>query len=157
MGKINLSGYVDSSIVDGPGVRFAIYTQGCMHHCEGCHNPKTWATEDNIVYDIDKLIELVEDQSLGKSVTLTGGDPLFQIDSTIELASKLKAKGYNIWLYTGYTLEQIKSNQKLSGILNHIDVLVDGKFVEELKDFNLEYRGSSNQKIIKSEDFKASF
>lgn len=153
MGKINLSGYVDSSIVDGPGVRFAIYTQGCKHHCEGCHNPKTWATDDNIVYDIDKLIELVEDQSLGKSVTLTGGDPLYQIDSTIELASKLKAKGYNIWLYTGYTLEQIKNNQKLSGILKYIDVLVDGKFVEDLKDFNLEYRGSSNQKIIKSENF----
>lgn len=153
MGKINLSGFVDSSIVDGPGVRFAIYTQGCKHHCEGCHNPKTWSTEPNIIYDIDELVTFVEEESLSKNVTLTGGDPLLQIDSTLELAQKLKAKGYNIWLYTGYTLEQIKSNQKLSLILEFIDTLVDGKFVDELKDFKLEYRGSSNQRIIKSDQF----
>lgn len=153
MGKINLSGFIDSSIVDGPGVRFAIYTQGCKHQCAGCHNPNTWSTDDNLVYDIDQLIELVEAESLGKYVTLTGGDPLLQIDSTVELASKLKAKGYNIWLYTGYTLEQIKANQKLSPILEYIDTLVDGKFVNELKDFKLEYRGSSNQRIIKADQF----
>lgn len=153
MGKINLSGYIDSSIVDGPGVRFAIYTQGCKHACPGCHNAETWSTADNLVYEIDDLIKLVEDECLGKSVTLSGGDPLLQIDSTLELAEKLKARGYNIWLYTGYTFEQVKTNKKLAPILNWIDVLVDGKFELELKDFSLEYRGSSNQRIIKSEDF----
>lgn len=153
MGKINLSGVVDSSIVDGPGVRFAIYTQGCKHQCEGCHNPITWSTDDNLITDIDELVARVEAESLGKNVTLSGGDPLLQIDSSIELAQKLKAKGYNIWLYTGYTLDQIKNNQKLKPILEYIDVLVDGKFVQELKDFNLEYRGSSNQNIVNSEEF----
>lgn len=153
MGKINLSGYIDSSIVDGPGVRFAIYTQGCMHKCKGCHNAETWSCDENELYDIDQLIDVVEAESLGKNITLSGGDPLLQIDSTIELASKLKAKEYNIWLYTGYTIDQIKANQKLAPILNWIDVLVDGKFEQELKDFNLDYRGSSNQRIIKKDQF----
>lgn len=153
MGKINLSGYIDSSIVDGPGIRFAVYTQGCMHKCKGCHNSETWSCEDNQLFDIDQLIEIIEAESFGKSVTLSGGDPLLQIDSTIELAQKLKVLGYDIWLYTGYQLEQIKSNKKLSAILNYIDVLVDGKFEQELKDYSLEYRGSSNQNIIKKTDF----
>ncbi len=148
MGKINLSGYIDSSIVDGPGVRFAIYTQGCIHQCPGCHNPKTWDCETNQEFDIDQLIQIIEDESLGNKVTVSGGDPLLQFTSTYELCTKLKAKGYDIWLYTGYTLEEIENEDKLAPILNVIDTLVDGRFEADLKDFNLEYRGSSNQRII---------
>lgn len=149
MGKINLSGYIDSSIVDGPGVRFAVYTQGCAHHCPGCHNPDTWSTKTNMLMEIDDLIQIIEDESLGKNVTISGGDPLLQIEQTIELATKLKSKGYNIWLYTGYTYEQIQENNRLAPILKIIDVLVDGRFEQDKKDFELEYRGSSNQNIIK--------
>ncbi|WOO89425.1 anaerobic ribonucleoside-triphosphate reductase activating protein [Mollicutes bacterium LVI A0075] len=148
MGKINLSGLVDSSIVDGPGVRFAIYTQGCAHGCIGCHNRDTWSTKINQLYDIDQLVKHIEDESLSKNVTLTGGDPLLQIDASYELCKKLKAKDYNIWLYTGYTIEQIEANQSLSSILEVVDCIVDGRFEQDLKDFSLDYRGSSNQRII---------
>lgn len=148
MAKINLSGYIDSSIVDGPGVRFAVYTQGCIHKCAGCHNPKTWCETPNEVIEIDQLIEIINNESLGKSVTISGGDPLVQIDSTYELCSKLKVQGYNIWLYTGFTIEQIQADESLSRIISVTDVIVDGKFDLELKDYKLEYRGSSNQRII---------
>lgn len=149
MGKINLSGYIDSSIVDGPGVRFAVYTQGCIHHCPGCHNPDTWSEKTNKLMEIDDLIQVIEAESLGKNVTISGGDPLLQIEQTVELATKLKSKGFNIWLYTGYTYEQIQTNNSLAPILDTIDVLVDGKFEQDKKNFELEYRGSSNQNIIK--------
>lgn len=148
MGKINLSGYVDSSIVDGDGVRFAVYTQGCMHHCPGCHNPDTWNFKKNKEYLISDLIDLIEDNALTKNVTISGGDPLFQIEATIELCKELKNLDYNIWLYTGYTLEQIEGDSKLREILHVIDILVDGRFEQSLKDFKLKYRGSSNQRII---------
>lgn len=154
MGKINLSGYVDSSIVDGPGVRFAIYTQGCIHECEGCHNPRTWDCKPNQVIEIDDLLKIIADESLSKCVTVSGGDPLVQLDSTLELCSKLKTSGYNIWLYTGYTLEQIENDYQMVKILPLIDTLVDGQFVESLKDFTLEYRGSSNQNIIDCSKYK---
>ncbi len=154
MGKINLSGYVDSSIVDGPGVRFAVYTQGCVHQCPGCHNPNTWNSAINQEYEIDQLVQIIEDECLGNSVTISGGDPLLQIESTYELCTKLKAKNYNIWLYTGYTLEEIENNHKLAKILTTIDTLVDGRFEQQLKDFNLEYRGSSNQRIIDCNNLK---
>ncbi|WOO87614.1 anaerobic ribonucleoside-triphosphate reductase activating protein [Mollicutes bacterium LVI A0039] len=148
MAKINLSGYIDSSIVDGPGVRFAVYTQGCIHKCLGCHNPKTWCTKPNQIIEIDDLIELINAESLGSNVTISGGDPLLQFASTYELCVKLKRQGYNIWLYTGYTLAEIEQSKQLSPILKTIDVLVDGKFEKELRDYKLEYRGSSNQNII---------
>lgn len=148
MGKINLSGFSNSSIVDGPGVRFTVYTQGCSHHCKGCHNPETWSDKPNKITDIDTLIEKIENESLSKKVTISGGDPLYQIESSFELCQKLKELGYEIWLYTGYTLDEIENNPKLKCILDVIDTLVDGKFIEEKKDFNLKFRGSSNQNII---------
>lgn len=148
MVKINLSGYVDSSIVDGPGVRFAIYTQGCNHHCPGCHNPDTWAFKDNKIIAVDELVNIIEAESLSKNVTISGGDPLMQIAPTIELAKKLKELNYNIWLYTGFSLEQVEACNQKREILNYIDILVDGRFEQSLKDFKLEFRGSSNQNII---------
>lgn len=148
MEKINISGFNNSSIVDGPGVRFTIYTQGCEHRCKGCHNPATWSSKENMLYSIEDIIEKIEDESLGKNITISGGDPLFQATSIIELAKQLFEKDYNIWLYTGYTFDEINSNEKLKPILNYINVLVDGKFVKELHDYTLDYRGSSNQNII---------
>lgn len=148
MEKINLSGLVDSSIVDGPGVRFAIYTQGCAHGCVGCHNRDTWSSKTNQLYQVDEIVEIVENESLSKNVTLTGGDPLLQIDASYQLCKKLKEKDYNIWLYTGYTIEQIENDQSLVKILEVVDCIVDGKFEQDLKDFSLDYRGSSNQRII---------
>lgn len=153
MEKINVSGFNPSSIVDGTGIRFTIYTQGCKHHCQGCHNRETWNFDPNQLYTIDELINKIADESFEKNVTLSGGDPLFQISEVFKLCTRLKENGYNIWLYTGYTLEQIKLNDNLRKILTVIDVLVDGKFVEELRDPKLKFIGSSNQRIIEKTNF----
>ncbi len=154
MAKINLSGYVDSSIVDGPGVRFAVYTQGCSHSCPGCHNPDTWSFDQNRMMEVADLVAIIEDESLGRNVTISGGDPLFQIEATLELVKILKEKKYNIWLYTGFELEEIQNDSKKCEILNYIDVLVDGRFEQDAKDLELKYRGSSNQRVIDCKTFK---
>ncbi len=154
MGKINLSGFVDSSIVDGPGVRFAVYTQGCSHACPGCHNEDTWNFDSNIQLTVDEIIALIEDESLTKNVTLSGGDPLFQIEGVLELACELKKRSYNIWLYTGFELEEIQNDEEKCKILKYIDVLVDGRFEQDEKKLGLEYRGSSNQRIIDCKTLK---
>lgn len=95
---------------------------------------------------IEQILDTVEEN--GFNVTLTGGDPLFQIDDMIVLASRIKERGYTVWCYTGYTLEQIQSSPRLSPILSVIDVLVDGPFMIEKRDTTLRFRGSSNQRII---------
>ncbi len=145
---MNIAGFNNSSIVDGPGIRFTVYTQGCKHRCKGCHNPKTWSTRVNEEYSVTHIVNLIEEESLVKNVTISGGDPLLQIEECYELCSRLKQLGYNIWLYTGYTLNEIEASDDLNRILSVIDVLVDGKFIEDKFNHLLEYRGSSNQNII---------
>lgn len=153
MEKINISGFNNSSIVDGPGIRFTIYTQGCTHKCEGCHNPDTWSQDVNQLFSIDEIITKIENESLGKNVTISGGDPLLQVDQIYYLCQQLKQREYNIWLYTGYQIEQIKVNGKLNKILEVVDVLVDGRFDNSLLSPALKFIGSSNQRIIEKKDF----
>ncbi len=148
MVKANISGLVSSSIVDGPGIRFAVYMQGCNHKCKGCHNINTWSTKENELIEIDDIIKTINAEALLKNVTISGGDPLLQYKATIDLAKKLKEENFNIWLYTGYTLNQILENEDMKIILKYIDVLVDGKFDEAKKDLNLKFKGSTNQNII---------
>ncbi len=148
MEKINISGFNYSSIVDGPGVRFTIYMQGCIHHCVGCHNPSTWSLANNQLYTIEEIIQLVENEAMNNNITISGGDPLLFPELTIKLARILKHKGYNIWLYTGYTYEQILEDESRQAILQTIDTLVDGKYEQSKKQLGLKYRGSSNQRII---------
>ncbi len=143
MVKLNISGIVHDSIVDGPGLRTVIFFQGCKHKCKGCHNPNTWSFKPNIIMTEDEIIAEIENENFSKKVTLSGGDPLEQ--DVVSLAQKLKKKGYNIWLYTGYTLDEVEQN--FPEILTTIDALVDGKFQLDKKDLSLEFRGSSNQKI----------
>jgi anaerobic ribonucleoside-triphosphate reductase activating protein len=136
---------------NGEGCRVTLWVAGCTHHCKGCHNPQTWSfksgrefTEDikNKLYNVLKLPYI-------KGITLSGGDPLDSFDDIFELVKDIK-NSFNdkdIWLFSGYTLEDIKNSDK-NIILEYIDVLVDGEFKEELKDLSLKFRGSSNQRIL---------
>lgn len=133
---------------DGPGFRTSFYLAGCKHNCPGCHNPQSHDPNGGTEYDIDDLVHIALDDEFA-NVTLSGGDPLFQIDGVIELCKKIKElSDKTIWVYTGYVYESILKDSKLSQLLPHIDVLVDGPFIESLRDESLPFRGSSNQRII---------
>ena len=140
------------SVVDGFGVRTVVWTQGCSHNCPFCQNPQTHDFEGGALFELEDLFEELKNLEKQDGITLSGGDPLFQIDAVTELAKFAQSINLNVWCYTGFTYEQIlemgKKNKKYIDFLNYIDVLVDGKFVNELKDFNLLFRGSSNQRLI---------
>ena len=142
--KIRIAGIEKESVVDGEGIRYAVFMQGCLRKCKGCHNLATHALDGGEIMDTSEIIEDIKKNPLMSGITLTGGEPLLQLDAAVELARETKKIGLNVWCYTGYKFEEIP--QKL---LNVVDVVVDGAFVEELKDLTLNFRGSSNQRIIK--------
>ncbi len=137
---------VEGTSVDGPGLRTSIYFAGCHHACPGCHNPQTWdpaAGRDMTVEDLMKVICTAD-----FDVTLTGGDPMYQAEALLPLVRRIKEAGYNMWCYTGFTLEQLAGQPHMQALLDYIDTLVDGPFIEALRDTDLIFRGSSNQRII---------
>ena len=145
--EISVIKIVESTSVDGPGLRTTVYCAGCGHHCRGCHNPQSW----DINYGTMVQVEDVANRLLAtdEDITFSGGDPMFQIEAFAELASIIKAKSNkNIWCYTGYTFEQLLRNNKSLELLKNIDVLVDGRFIEEQKDKEILFRGSKNQRLI---------
>lgn len=137
---------VEGTIVDGPGLRTSIYFAGCSHHCEGCHNPGSWDADGGKPMSVEQLMEVIDDNEM--DVTFSGGDPLMQIDALFPLARRVKERGYNLWVYTGYTIEEIRASDSLSRILDYADTIVEGRFVKALRDTSLRFRGSSNQRII---------
>ena len=149
MSEIYISGIKHDSIVDGEGLRNVIFVSGCWWSCKGCHNPTTHNVTNGTKMKIKDVVnEVLSDDN---DITLSGGDSLtYQIDSTIELLCQIKSKRpqINIWCYTGYKWEEMINIPKIRMALNYIDVIVDGKFIEELKDLDLIFRGSSNQRII---------
>ena len=135
-------------MMDGTGLRTSIYCAGCAHHCKGCHNPQSWDFNGGREMSVDLLLDIIKEDELA-DVTFSGGDPLYQVEAFTELARRIKEEtDKTIWCYTGYTYEEILNDKRLSQILPYIDTLVDGPYVEELRDENLAFRGSSNQKII---------
>ena len=145
-GVMRIAGIVRDSIVDGVGVRDVIFFQGCMHHCEGCHNPHTWNMKQGEPVLVSDIMEMLEAST--NDVTISGGEPLLQLEDLLNLVRGLREfNGKHIWLYTGFTFEEIPFF--IWEILSkYIDVVVDGKFVKDLADTNLQFRGSSNQRII---------
>lgn len=141
--KISVLKVIPNTVVDGPGLRTSVYLAGCSHHCPGCHNPQSWNIENGTMMEVDDLVEEIESYG-NKKVTITGGDPFYQEVPLTYLLSKLYTKDYNIWVYTGYEFEELRWR---SGGLRYIDGLVDGPFIQELRDTSLRFRGSSNQKI----------
>lgn len=137
---------VEGTIVDGPGLRTSIYLSGCNHHCLECHNSQSWQYENGKPMTVPEILAIIKEN--GFNVSLSGGDPFYQIDNLLPLLQQIKKLGKNIWCYTGYTYEQIISNAKLSEALLYIDVLVDGRYDKDKHDLDLRFRGSSNQRLI---------
>lgn len=133
---------------DGPGLRTAIYAAGCAHKCRGCHNPQSWAFDGGRLVSVERILDIVKSDPFA-DVTFSGGDPLYQVEGFTELARRIKSDtGKNIWCWTGFTIEEIRASERLSMILPYIDVVVDGPFILELKDPELRFRGSRNQRIV---------
>ena len=145
------------TIVDGVGLRYSLYFAGCSHACPGCHNEYSWNPKHGNILTYEKLEEItkeINENTLLDGITISGGDPLFNPVEMLKFLKFLKEKTKkNIWLYTGYTLEQVREDELRRKCLEYVDVLVDGRFVKELYDPNLKFRGSSNQRIIKKKDF----
>jgi anaerobic ribonucleoside-triphosphate reductase activating protein len=148
--KLRISGTIEESIVDGKGIRFVIFTQGCPHNCPGCHNPQTHDFSGGRVADISTLFGEIVENPLLKGVTFSGGEPFCQPAPLAELANRLRARKLDITTYTGYTLEQLqeKNDPNINALLEQTDVLIDGRFIQEQKDLTLLFRGSSNQRVI---------
>lgn len=140
------------SIVDGPGLRTVIWTQGCMHHCLGCHNPETHDMNGGFLEDTTKICDELKNIKLQDGITFSGGDPMLQPEACLVIAKQAHQLNLNVWCYTGFTYEQLlemfKTNPKIKDFMSEIDILVDGKFVLEQKSLSLKYRGSRNQRII---------
>lgn len=139
---------IEETMVDGVGLRTSIYFAGCGHKCDGCHNPQSWDFNGGKEYTIDELLDIIK-SDLFADVTFSGGDPFFQVGAATELARRIKEEtDKTLWVYTGYTIEKIIQTRYLSRMLPYIDVLVDGPFVKELRNTDLAFKGSSNQRII---------
>lgn len=146
---LELSGIVTDSIVDGPGIRTTIFSQGCPHHCEGCHNPETWEFGCGTPMELERVLQIVRSNPLCKGVTFSGGEPFAQAEAFARLAQMLKKEGYEVASYTGYTFEQLLQGTKgQKMLLKTIDVLIDGPFVMAQKSLELSFRGSRNQRIL---------
>lgn len=146
MSTIRVIDIVEGTSVDGPGLRTSIYLAGCRHECPGCHNPQTWDFSAGRDMTADELLDIVRRADF--DVTFTGGDPMYQAEALLPLARAIKQLGYDIWCYTGFTLEQLAQVPGATQLLEYIDTLVDGPFILALRDTDLHFRGSSNQRII---------
>lgn len=149
---ISVLDILEETMADGPGLRTSIYCSGCGHHCPGCHNPQSWDIGNGRPMEVDDILKVILDDEFS-NVTFTGGDPLYQVEAFTELARKIKENSdKTIWCYTGYTIEQIRADKRLSMILPYLDVIVDGPFILAQRDTELLFRGSANQRIIYLQD-----
>lgn len=147
MSSLRVAGLVKESIVDGPGIRYAVFTQGCSHDCRNCHNPETHDFQGGEELSLDSIVEDILKNPLLDGLTLTGGDPLYQLEASLELLKMVKDLSLTTVVYTGFTFEEI-SLSPARKIFPYVDLLIDGRFVEDLKTLNMPFIGSSNQRII---------
>ncbi len=146
---LSILSVVDDTTVDGPGFRTSIYCAGCTHHCPGCHNPQSWAPDGGHEMSVEELMEIIEADPFAPGVTFTGGDPMQQAEGFTALAQAIRARtNKNIWCYTGYTFEALLHMPAQRQLLELVDVLVDGPFIEAQRSTDLLFRGSANQRLI---------
>jgi len=149
--ELRIAGTVNDSIVDGPGIRFTVFVQGCPHNCKGCHNPQTHDFEGGTVVDTEELLDKINGNPLLDGVTFSGGEPFCQAEALASLGRQIKELGLNIVTYTGYTFEKLYEEKSLNHweeLLSVTDILIDGPFILEQKDWEIKFRGSSNQRYI---------
>ncbi len=150
--NIRIAGVVRESIVDGPGLRFTVFTQGCPHNCEGCHNKQTHDFNGGYITTTEKIIAEYQKNPFLKGITFSGGEPTHQARECAEIGKAVKALGGDVVIYSGYTYEELleRSNKEpyIDKLLQIADILVDGKFILAKKDLSLKFRGSSNQRVI---------
>lgn len=150
METIRIAGIIRQSIVDGPGLRFVVFTQGCPHHCAGCHNPDTHDFAGGYDCPIERILAEFDKNPLLGGLTLSGGEPFCRAGELLPLVRAVKERGKNIFCYTGYTLEELRAlpGPAVGELLGLIDTLVDGRFVLAERDLTLPFRGSRNQRVI---------
>ena len=148
--EIQLHAIVDDSIVDGPGIRMTLFTQGCHHKCPGCHNPQTHDISGGKLWDVEELLTKIQKNPLLDGITLSGGEPFLQSEACAYLADAVKKMGLSVWTYTGYIFEDLikQANPKHLALLQATDVLIDGPFIMEQRSLNLRFKGSKNQRAI---------
>lgn len=155
MVQLKVAGFAKNSIVDGPGIRYVIFTQGCYHKCEGCQNPQTHNPNEGKLIDINEILDEILESTMIEGVTFSGGEPFLQADALAELAVRIKRsdKNFSIICYTGYTYEELTKIIE-SGVLSYfkllsnVDYLIDGRFEQDKASLNCNWRGSTNQRII---------
>lgn len=153
MNTIRIAGIEEESIVDGPGIRFVVFTQGCKHKCKGCHNPHTHSFKDGQDMSIDYIVERIKENPLLKGITLSGGEPFEQPQACSELARRVKELGLDVYCYTGYRIDEVLEDDAKKELLYEVDTLIDGRFVEEEKNLLLKFKGSENQRVINIREY----
>ena len=152
---ISVLSVIHDTMVDGPGFRTSIYCAGCPNHCPECHNPQSWDINNGTMTSTEDLLKEIMSDPFA-NVTFSGGDPMFQAEGFAELARAIrKESSKDIWCFTGYKYENLLKNPVQRALLEQIDVLVDGPFIEEQKDITLKFKGSANQRVIDMEKTRA--
>lgn len=145
--KVRVLDIIRGTTVDGPGFRTSVYLAGCRHGCPGCHNPQSWNFNAGTEMDVDEILDIVREEDF--DVTLSGGDPMYHPEIVAFLAREIRALGHSVWVYTGFTWEEIQADTMLLNALSDVEAIVEGPYIEALRDPDLLFRGSSNQRIIR--------
>ena len=152
--EIRIAGLVKESITDGRGIRYTIFTQGCPHGCPGCHNPESHDPGGGYTADTDDMLKDIKADPLLKGVTFSGGEPFMQPAPLTHLARQVHGLGKDVTVYSGWTYEELcaMESPEVQALLNEADVLIDGRYEESLRNLELSFRGSENQRIIDLKD-----
>lgn len=147
---LNIAGIVEESIVDGPGIRYVVFTQGCPHHCPGCHNPETHSFSGGHFISVEDIFTQFQQDALLKGITFSGGEPFCQPEPLVELAKLVHGMGKDVAVFTGYTYEELikMEDPAIRALLDETDLLIDGPYLEDLRNLELRFRGSENQRLI---------